>query len=384
MTGRKLLLADDSVTIQKVIDLTFTDEGMQVITVGDGEQAVRILNESTPDIVLADVLMPGLDGYRLCEYVKQDQRYGQIPVILLVGSFEPFDEAEARRVGADDFVTKPFQSIRQLVSRVGSLLGGKQADDEAAAREFSTLGLAGRKAAGAADVDAQDKIETASLTKMPDEIEEPEIEFQTADTLKFQPEQVADTFGHRPAFADAGSHSTETTPMERTSETVTSTRVFGDVLLDLDDLDADLVAPEADDAILDLGYETPVTVQASAVSEAFQPAVEFAGAPVATAVEEYRMPERHISPEPAESSWAIVADEVPVAEPVVTEPEEPKTVAAIAQPSASPELSPEAIDAIARRVVEQMSEKVVREIAWEIVPELSELLIKQRLDEQKH
>jgi len=62
MTGRKLLLADDSVTIQRVVDLTFTDEGMQVITVGDGEQAIRKLEEFTPDIVLADVLMPALMG----------------------------------------------------------------------------------------------------------------------------------------------------------------------------------------------------------------------------------------------------------------------------------------------------------------------------------
>src|SRR5688500_5480231 len=68
--------------------------------------------------------MPGPDGYELCERVKRDGRLGHVPVVLLVGTFEPFNEAEARRVGADTVLTKPFQSIRDLVSKVGSLLGG--------------------------------------------------------------------------------------------------------------------------------------------------------------------------------------------------------------------------------------------------------------------
>ena len=122
MATRKLLLADDSVTIQKVVNLTFADEGMEVTSVGDGDSAVEKLEELMPDIVLADVHMPGLNGYQVCEHIKTSSRHKHIPVILLVGSFEPFDEDEARRAGADDYLTKPFQSIRQLVSRVGTLL----------------------------------------------------------------------------------------------------------------------------------------------------------------------------------------------------------------------------------------------------------------------
>lgn len=128
---RKLLLADDSPTIQKVVSLTFGDEGLEVVAVGDGESALRALaEEPPPDILLADVLMPGPDGYALCERVKRDGRLGHVPVILLVGTFEPFNEAEARRVGADTVLTKPFQSIRDLVSKVGSLLGGGEARPE--------------------------------------------------------------------------------------------------------------------------------------------------------------------------------------------------------------------------------------------------------------
>ena len=137
--GRKLLLADDSITIQKVVKLTFADEGLEVTSVGNGDLAVEKIEEILPDIILADIHMPGLNGYEVCEFVKRSERFRHIPVMLLVGSFEPFNEAEARRVGADDYLTKPFQSIRQLVSKVGSLLGGKSSapeEDDATTRDL--------------------------------------------------------------------------------------------------------------------------------------------------------------------------------------------------------------------------------------------------------
>ncbi len=129
LAGRKLLLADDSITIQKVVALTFADEGVEVVTVSDGREAIEKLQGITPDIVLADVFMPKANGYEVCEYIKQNAKLKHIPVMLLVGSFEPFDEAEARRVGADDILTKPFQSIRRLIDKVGGLVGSKAADE---------------------------------------------------------------------------------------------------------------------------------------------------------------------------------------------------------------------------------------------------------------
>lgn len=123
---RKLLLADDSPTVRKVVEMFFEEEGYEVVAVAGGEEALRELEgERPPDVLLADAVMPGPDGYMLCERVKRDARLGRVPVVLLVGTFEPFNEAEARRVGADTVLTKPFQSIRDLVSKVGSLLGGE-------------------------------------------------------------------------------------------------------------------------------------------------------------------------------------------------------------------------------------------------------------------
>jgi CheY-like chemotaxis protein len=125
VSKRKLLLADDSVTIQKVVNLTFADEGIEVISVGDGDSAMEKVAEISPDLIMADVNMPGLTGYEICEKIRQDDNLRRTPVILLVGSFEPFDEDEARRVGADDYLTKPFQSIRQLVNKVTVLLNSQ-------------------------------------------------------------------------------------------------------------------------------------------------------------------------------------------------------------------------------------------------------------------
>lgn len=135
MSKRKLLLADDSITIQKVVNLTFADEGIEVIAVGDGDSAMQKINESLPDLILADVNMPGLSGYEICEQIKQNAETKEIPVILLVGSFEPFDEARAENIGANDYLTKPFQSIRQLVNKVTELLEAKASASETADAE---------------------------------------------------------------------------------------------------------------------------------------------------------------------------------------------------------------------------------------------------------
>src|ERR1700738_4710835 len=90
-----LLLADDSITIQRVIELTFADEDIQVVAVGDGDQAIERLETAPPDIVLADVGMPGRNGYEVARYIKQSPKLSHIPVVLLTGAFEPVDQAKA-------------------------------------------------------------------------------------------------------------------------------------------------------------------------------------------------------------------------------------------------------------------------------------------------
>ena len=97
----KLLLADDSVTIQRVIELTFADEDVQVVAVGNGQAAIESVQRDRPDIVLADVGMPERNGYEVAAFIKGNPALAHIPVVLLTGAFEPVDEARARSVGCD-------------------------------------------------------------------------------------------------------------------------------------------------------------------------------------------------------------------------------------------------------------------------------------------
>src|SRR5262245_49889759 len=116
---RRILLADDSVTIQKVIELTFMDEDYEVTAVSNGDEAVARLADLEPDVVIADVHMPGANGYEVCRRAKALRP--EVPVLLLVGTFEPFDEAQLRAAGADAFLKKPFDS-QELLQLVGRLL----------------------------------------------------------------------------------------------------------------------------------------------------------------------------------------------------------------------------------------------------------------------
>jgi len=120
---KRILVADDSVTIQKVIALTFADEPFEVQSVGTGAEALELVKSWNPDIVLADVIMPQMNGYELCRAVKQQEETRSIPILLLAGTFEAFDEDEAKSVGANDFITKPFES-GELIEKVKTLVGG--------------------------------------------------------------------------------------------------------------------------------------------------------------------------------------------------------------------------------------------------------------------
>src|SRR6266699_3226910 len=118
----KILVADDNSNVQKTVALALADLGVEVISVNNGEAAVRKLAELTPDLVLADIFMPVRNGYEVCEYVKKDARFAHMPVVLLVGAFDPLDEREAQRVGADGILKKPFVPPEPLITMVRTLL----------------------------------------------------------------------------------------------------------------------------------------------------------------------------------------------------------------------------------------------------------------------
>lgn len=118
---KKILLADDSLTIQKVISITFSSEDYELTIVGDGDSAVKKAKEARPDLILADVAMPGKSGYEVCNIIKSDPELSNTPVMLLAGTFEPLNKEEAAKVKADDSIVKPFES-QELLDKVRELL----------------------------------------------------------------------------------------------------------------------------------------------------------------------------------------------------------------------------------------------------------------------
>ena len=118
----KILVADDNSNVQKTVALALANLGVEVVAVNNGEAAVKKLPDVMPDLVLADIFMPVRNGYEVCEYVKKDSRFSRIPVVLLVGAFDPLDEREAQRVGADGILKKPFVPPDPLIAMVKTLL----------------------------------------------------------------------------------------------------------------------------------------------------------------------------------------------------------------------------------------------------------------------
>ncbi len=178
-----LLLADDSVTIQRVIELTFADEDIRVVAVSDGAAAIGVLDQSPPDIVLADVGMPGVNGYDVARHMKATPGLAHIPVVLLTGAFEPIDRARVAEVGGDDVLAKPFEP-QVVIARVKELLARPR---EAQVQPWTPP----------AEVEARPAMEEASPIQTPAATED------YFDRLDAALSHLAGTSQHRPPVASA-------------------------------------------------------------------------------------------------------------------------------------------------------------------------------------
>ncbi|MFH1353492.1 MAG: response regulator [bacterium] len=121
----KILVVDDDTKIQMVVKIMLQKSGYEVRCVSSGLEAFQALAEYRPDMILLDVMMPGMDGYEVCRKLKADEKTKTIPVIMLTALGMGEDFEKALQNGADWYIVKPFNS-RQLLSRVASLLKGKK------------------------------------------------------------------------------------------------------------------------------------------------------------------------------------------------------------------------------------------------------------------
>lgn len=177
--AKTILLADDSVTIQKVVELTFLGKDYQVVGVGDGTSALGRLPDVRPDLVIADVHMPGADGYEVCKQSKST--YPQIPVLLLVGTFEQFDEKKASASGADDHLKKPFDSM-ELLKKVETLIASVAGQSDPTLDTVQTGAVQGQVAEAAAIAEEPVAAAASGL------VEPPSFEPMPSDELPIAPE----------------------------------------------------------------------------------------------------------------------------------------------------------------------------------------------------
>ena len=141
MTHR-LLLADDSITIQKVVELVLAEEDFDIRAASNGEEALAIIAQFKPNVVLADTDMPMMNGYQLCEKIKANPDTKHVPVILLAGAFEPLDEELAKNVGAEDYIVKPFES-QELISKINAAITVEEMAEATPVEGFSAEAVEG-------------------------------------------------------------------------------------------------------------------------------------------------------------------------------------------------------------------------------------------------
>jgi len=354
---KTILLADDSITIQKVVELTFSDGEYRVLCVSNGAQALRKVAEVRPDIALLDVIMPEKNGYEVCEAMKADPATAGIPVLLLTGTFEPFDRQRADSAGAEGHLTKPFES-HTLVARVDELIAAAAtraaAPPPAPARkapEDAGLGMSAAPAPSAS-AGAGAGLATGAVTTAP----------EPARPFAPPPVESAPPTGPHPAFAqpDAAAGG--------------SYMGFADLGIGEDDVvpdryemtDVPATVRVSRDEIRPPAPPAPPAAGSSPIMEGFIPGYEFPdGQGVARGSADAGEREEELgTPPPAEATGG---DQPPAA-----------TVSA---PADAPALSNEALERLAEMIVRRMSDRVVREIAWEVIPGVAEAVVRQRIRE---
>ena len=117
-SGYKILIADDDMNVHKSLNTYFKREGYQLLSAYDGEEALQLVRQARPDIVLLDIMMPGQDGLEVCREIRKDSN---LPIIMLTAKGEEFDKLLGLELGADDYITKPF-SPREVLARIKAVL----------------------------------------------------------------------------------------------------------------------------------------------------------------------------------------------------------------------------------------------------------------------
>jgi CheY-like chemotaxis protein len=318
----KILLADDSITIQKVVGIIFGGEDYTLSVVDNGKAAVEKARELNPDVLLIDALMPGMSGYEVCEAVRATPELATKPILLLTGSFEPFDETKAKTCGADDFLAKPFES-QQIITKVKELF------DLGASR--AAVSIPAVTPDFAATTEEPAAIPPADANDIWDAFTTPE---ETAPQLKTTPD-IPEPFADNDLFATSGEESAPPAVTEEAVEAQQSDNTGSHWI-------------PVDEETFEFGQESVAKESSLALDASPEPSAPDFGELEVAEIEE---------PAPA------------VAQPL---PEEDTPSGTSTQPVA---LSEDQL----RAALAGASKEVIERIVWEVVPDLAEIMIKEAI-----
>jgi CheY-like chemotaxis protein len=338
----KILLADDSITIQKVVGIIFGGEEYSLTVVDNGKAAVEKAREINPDVLLIDALMPGMSGYEACEAVRATPALSTKPILLLTGSFEPFDEDKAKNCGADDFLAKPFES-QQIVTKVKELI------ELASTR----TGAPAAPAAAPAPVAAPAAEPAAFVPPSAPEVAE-------------EPAAANDIWG---AFTTAE----ETAPAVAAQPATEVQAEDSDFLAMVSEEPEVKIAPEAEISPVE---ESTGSQWIPVEEETFEFEQEDAQEQPAPTVEESMFGDTDFgatAPSPVVPEIEVASFAEPAPKPAVAQPAAPPVAAAAtAAPLAMTEEQ-------LREALTAASKDVIERIVWEVVPDLAEVLIKEAI-----
>lgn len=128
-----VLVVDDSPTVRKIVQLTLQRERIHVVTAGDGLSALAAVADEQPDLILLDIMLPKMDGYNICQVVRRNLAYRDLPIIMLSGKDGLFDKMRGKLAGSTEYMTKPFDSA-ELVQTVRRHLDSAAVRERAAQR----------------------------------------------------------------------------------------------------------------------------------------------------------------------------------------------------------------------------------------------------------
>ncbi|MCE1225664.1 MAG: response regulator [Geobacteraceae bacterium] len=351
MGSISILLADDSITIQKVVGIIFGSDDYTLTVVDNGKAAVQKAQELQPDVLLIDALMPGMNGYEVCEAIRKDAALAAKPVLLLTGSFEPFDEDKARQCGADDHIVKPFES-QQIVAKV---------------QELYQLG---RNRAGSVTAPAPEVVPAVTV---------PELEPASESTISFEPipepmvafeAPLAEPAPVRSADDPWGAFTQPPATVAAVEETFISPPEPSQPLAAEVTSTAPAVQPQDDN------------IGSSWIPDGEQ---TFEFREEETAPAPFTVTEEAAAPEAAPALSPAAFEPLSVPEPVAEQVAEPPVLAAV------PEIAPElpatvpAAGAIAltdeqlKAALMAASKETIERIVWEVVPDLAEAMIKEAI-----